>query len=137
MIKFRSISSDQKISSWSRLLRSTGLDELPQVINVLIGHMSLVGPRPLLVEYEKTIHKKYVFRLLLKPGLTGLAQVKGRNSISWEEKFSWDAKYFEQISFLTDLKILIHTVPALFKSSSDPGNLNQVENLNEQKKQNL
>lgn len=129
LLKFRSLSESGKVSLWSKLLRSSGFDELPQLINVVQGKMSLVGPRPLLMEYKATLEKKYAFRLSMKPGLTGLAQIQGRNLLSWEEKFAFDAKYQQSISLFADLKILLLTIPSLLLNSSDPGNLNRVEKL--------
>ncbi len=94
-----------------RLLRATSLDELPQFINVLRGEMSLVGPRPLLAEYVARYSPAQARRLLVKPGLTGWAQVNGRNAIEWEEKFALDVWYVDNWSFWLDVKILLLTIP--------------------------
>ena len=92
------------------MLRSTSLDELPELFNILKGDMSLVGPRPLLVEYLSRYNERQAHRHDVRPGLTGLAQVLGRNRLSWDEKFEADMKYVEKITFLGDLKILFDTL---------------------------
>ncbi|MDQ2178542.1 sugar transferase [Marinifilum sp. D714] len=97
-------------------VRKTSLDELPQLINVLKGDISLVGPRPLLVEYLPLYNEEQARRHEVKPGITGWAQVNGRNAISWEEKFRLDVEYVDNISFAMDLKILMLTVKKVFKS---------------------
>ena len=99
-----------RITRCGRIFRSASIDELPQLINVLRGDMSFVGPRPLLVAYLELYNDEQKKRHLVRPGITGLAQVSGRNAISWEEKFSFDVRYVESISFLLDLKILLKTV---------------------------
>lgn len=96
----------QRITKFGSFIRNTSLDELPQLFNVLIGDMSLIGPRPLLFKYLPLYSKEQRKRHLVKPGITGLAQVNGRNSISWNEKFKFDIYYVDNISFLLDLKIL-------------------------------
>ncbi len=98
-----------RLSSFGKALRASSLDELPSLWNVLKGEMSLVGPRPLLVEYLKLYNKKQKRRLELKPGITGWAQINGRNNISWEEKFKLDLWYIDNHSVWLDLKILIVT----------------------------
>ncbi len=121
MYKFRTMSSktsaegellpDQdRLSSFGVLLRSTSLDELPALWNVLKGEMSLVGPRPLLIEYLPLYNARQAKRHDIKPGITGWAQVNGRNAISWQEKFDLDVWYVENQSFWLDLKILLMTV---------------------------
>jgi sugar transferase EpsL len=97
------------------LLRRLSLDELPQLWNVLKGEMSLVGPRPLLMEYLSRYTAEQAKRHLMKPGITGLAQVNGRNAIAWEQKFQWDVLYVEQWSLWLDLKILLSTVAKVFR----------------------
>lgn len=92
------------------VLRRFSLDELPQLWNVLTGKMSMVGPRPLLMEYLNHYTAEQAKRHLMKPGITGMAQVKGRNAITWEEKFTWDIWYVEHWSFWLDLRILMSTV---------------------------
>ena len=99
-----------RITRFGRFFRSASIDELLQLINVLKGDMSFVGPRPLLVAYLELYNDEQKKRHLVRPGITGMAQVNGRNAISWEEKFSYDVKYVEKISFLLDLKILLKTV---------------------------
>lgn len=105
-----SLSPEDRIAPWGALLRRSSLDELPQLINVLKGDMSLVGPRPLPVRYNNLYSKRQRTRLRVRPGLTGLAQVSGRNALSWSEKFELDAQYVETVSFVGDLKILWGTV---------------------------
>ena len=94
-------------------MRTTSLDEIPQLWNVLLGEMSLVGPRPLLIEYLSLYNPHQIRRHEVKPGITGWAQVNGRNAISWEEKFDYDLFYVDHMSFLFDLKILLRTVQKL------------------------
>lgn len=126
--KFRTLRSTPKmpighheseITGIGKWLRKSGLDELPQLLNVFRGEMSLVGPRPLPVEYKAVIEKKYDFRLKVKPGITGPAQVKGRNRLTWEERFAQDEWYCQNISLLTDLNIVFLTIFALFKAEGD------------------
>ena len=105
-----------RLTKLGRFVRKTSVDELPQLINVLKGDMSLIGPRPLLPQYLSLYSDFQNRRHEVKPGITGLAQVNGRNSISWENKFVYDIWYVDQISFLVDLKILLLTVKKVFKS---------------------
>lgn len=100
----------ERLTPFGRWLRATSLDELPELINVLKGEMSLVGPRPLLVAYLARYSARQARRHEVPPGLTGLAQIKGRNALSWEEKFEWDVRYVETRSWRMDLAILIQTV---------------------------
>jgi len=99
-----------RITRFGRFFRSASIDELPQLINVLKGDMSFVGPRPLLVAYLELYNDEQKKRHLVRPGITGLAQVNGRNAIDWDDKFSYDVEYVQRISFLLDLKILLKTV---------------------------
>ena len=99
------------------MLRSTSLDELPEVFCILKGDMSVIGPRPQLVRDMVFMSETQRMRHTAKPGLTGLAQVKGRNAVTWEEKLNWDLKYIEKVSFLGDVKILFETVAVVFKRS--------------------
>ena len=107
---------NQRITPLGKIIRKLSLDELPQFWNVLKGDMSFVGPRPLLPEYLPLYNKKQKNRHNLKPGITGLAQVKGRNTISWHQKFEYDLWYLENQSFILDLKILLFTVGKIFKT---------------------
>lgn len=104
-----------RLTSFGKKLRSTSLDELPELFNILKGDMSVVGPRPLLVDYLSLYSERQGHRHDVRPGLTGLAQVKGRNSISWEERFEWDLRYVKGISFRMDLYILVETVRTVLK----------------------
>lgn len=99
-----------RLTGFGKKLRSTSLDELPELFNIFKGDMSIVGPRPLLVEYLPLYNQRQRKRHRVRPGLTGLAQVKGRNAISWEEKFEWDARYVKNISLRMDLLIMLKTV---------------------------
>lgn len=102
-----------RLTSFGRKLRATSLDELPELINVLRGDMSLVGPRPLLVQYLGRYSSRQARRHDVRPGLTGLAQVKGRNALSWDEKLEWDVQYVESQSIFLDFKILFSTITAV------------------------
>lgn len=104
-----------RLTSFGRWLRRSSLDELPQLINVLRGDMSLVGPRPLLMEYLPLYSPRQARRHEVRPGITGWAQVNGRNAISWEEKFEYDVWYVEHHSFALDMKILFMTLARLFR----------------------
>ncbi len=128
LIKFRTMSNrrdkdgnllpdDVRLNKYGRLLRSTSLDELPELFNILAGQMSLVGPRPLLVEYLPYYTAEERHRHDVRPGLTGLAQVSGRNSITWEQKFAYDLEYIRKCSLLFDIKIIFMTVQKVFKRS--------------------
>lgn len=128
MYKFRSMTDkrdengnllpdDQRLPKFGAMLRSTSLDELPEVFCILKGDMSVIGPRPQLVRDMVFMNETQRMRHTAKPGLTGLAQVMGRNAITWEEKLDWDLKYIEKVSFLGDVKILFQTVAAVFKRS--------------------
>lgn len=100
----------ERLTPFGRWLRATSLDELPELINVLRGEMSLVGPRPLLVEYLPRYSPRQARRHDVPPGLTGLAQVNGRNALSWDEKFEWDVRYVETRSLGMDVRILFSTL---------------------------
>ena len=103
------MSDSERVTSAGLFLRKFSIDELPQLLNVLSGSMSLVGPRPLLPEYDACYSAKQARRLLVKPGLTGLAQVNGRNNLSWDEKLLLDVQYVDAQSFWLDVKILLRT----------------------------
>lgn len=105
-----------RLTSIGKFVRKTSLDELPQLINVLLGHMSLVGPRPLLVDYLPLYNAHQRRRHNVKPGITGWAQVNGRNAISWQQKFNFDVWYVENQSFELDCKVLFLTILKVFKS---------------------
>jgi len=104
------LSDSERLTKFGKLLRSTSLDELPEIFNILKGDMSIVGPRPLLVQYLALYNEQQKRRHEARPGLTGLAQVNGRNAISWEEKFNMDVIYVDNISFEKDFKIILKTV---------------------------
>ncbi len=105
-----------RLTSFGKFVRKTSLDELPQFFNVLIGNMSLIGPRPLLVEYLPLYNNEQRKRHLVKPGITGWAQINGRNSISWQQKFDFDVWYVNNVSFALDMKILFLTLKKVVKS---------------------
>lgn len=107
-------SDDQRLTAFGKMLRSTSLDELPALWNVLKGDMSLVGPRPLLVEYLPLYSNEQSRRHKVRPGITGWAQVNGRNAISWDEKFKLDVWYVDNQSFWLDIKILLLTIKKVF-----------------------
>ncbi|UNK72604.1 sugar transferase [Microbacterium sp. H1-D42] len=107
------VTDEQRVTRFGRLLRSTSLDELPSLWNVLRGEMSLVGPRPLLVEYLPLYSKEQARRHEVRPGVTGLAQVNGRNALSWEDKFALDVEYVENRSLGLDAQIILDTVRAV------------------------
>ena len=111
----RLLPDEQRLNRYGRFLRSTSLDELPELINILKGDMSLVGPRPLLMEYLPLYNESQRHRHDLRPGLTGLAQVNGRNAQSWEERFALDLRYVRDVSLRLDLRILLKTVGAVLR----------------------
>lgn len=123
ILKFRTMSKIKnnikevdRLTNLGVFLRRFSLDEIPQLINVLKGEMSLIGPRPLLVEYDKYYSASQNIRFKVKPGITGLAQVYGRNTLSWDEKFELDIKYVKELSFINDVKILLKTIKVVFFS---------------------
>lgn len=128
LIKFRTMSNakdkngnllpdEVRLNGYGKFLRSTSLDELPELVNILIGQMAIVGPRPLLVKYLPLYNELQHHRHDVRPGLTGYAQVKGRNSLTWEDKFELDVEYVNNISFFMDVKIIFETVAVVFKRS--------------------
>lgn len=126
LIKFRTMTCEKdengkllpdkdRLTKYGRILRATSIDELPELINILKGEMSIIGPRPLAVVYLPYYTEEERHRHDVRPGLSGLAQVNGRNAISWESKFAYDLEYINSISFLLDVKIIIETVFKVFK----------------------
>lgn len=126
LYKFRSMTDEKdangellpdeiRLTKFGKFLRSTSLDELPELINIIKGDMAIVGPRPLLVRYLPRYNEHQKRRHEVRPGLTGLAQVHGRNSVSWEEKFDWDVKYVNNVSFAEDVKIILMTIKSVLK----------------------
>ncbi len=126
LFKFRSMTNEKdaegnllpskdRLTGFGKKLRSTSLDELPELINILKGDMSIVGPRPLLVKYLPLYNDHQRRRHLVRPGLTGYAQANGRNSISWEQKFDLDVEYVDKMSFGMDVKIIFQTIKAVLK----------------------
>ncbi|MED4407081.1 sugar transferase [Heyndrickxia coagulans] len=125
MYKFRTMTDERnengellpdsvRLTEFGKLLRSTSLDELPELFNILKGDMSIIGPRPLLVQYLPLYNEHQKRRHEVRPGLSGWAQVNGRNAISWEDKFDLDVKYVDNISFILDLKIIMLTIKKVF-----------------------
>ena len=106
---------DKRLTKFGKFLRSTSLDELPELINIIKGDMAIVGPRPLLVDYLQYYNEEQKHRHDVRPGLTGLAQVNGRNSLTWEQKFKQDIEYIQKISFVNDIKIIFKTIAKVFK----------------------
>lgn len=128
LIKFRTMTcekdengkllpDDQRLTKYGKFLRSTSLDELPELFNILVGQMSIVGPRPLLVEYLPYYTEEERHRHDVRPGLTGLAQINGRNFVSWDHRLAWDCKYVKEISLANDTKIILATVKQVLKRS--------------------
>jgi len=127
MIKFRTMIEDFKqkglteenaISGLGNFLRKTSLDEIPEFLNILIGNMSIIGPRPLLLKYVPLYNNEHKKRLDVKPGLTGLAQVSGRNGLSWSQRFDLDIKYVNSLSMKEDIKIFIRTFYVVLSSKN-------------------
>ena len=110
----RLLPDDVRLTKFGKLLRSTSLDELPEVFNILKGDMSIIGPRPLLVKYLPLYNEEQKRRHEVRPGLSGYAQVNGRNSVSWEEKFRMDVEYVDCVTFVGDVKIILGTVLKAF-----------------------
>ena len=126
LVKFKSMNNkrdergellpdEKRLTSYGKFIRTTSLDELPELINILKGDMAIVGPRPLLVRYLTRYNKTQARRHEVRPGLTGLAQVNGRNAISWEDKFRYDVEYVDNLSLLLDIKIILKTALKVIK----------------------
>ena len=126
LIKFRTMTcekdengnllpDEKRLTKYGKFLRSTSLDELPEILNIFIGNMSIIGPRPLLVKYLNRYNEEQAHRHDVRPGLTGLAQVNGRNAISWQDKFKMDVEYTKTYSLFVDIAILFKTVLSVFK----------------------
>lgn len=126
MYKFRSMSNEKdsngymladekRLEKFGKTLRSTSLDELPSLFNVVLGNISFVGPRSLYLSYNSRYNKTQKRRLEVRPGITGLAQVNGRNSISWKKKFEYDIQYIDNITFINDWQIMLQTIPKVLK----------------------
>ena len=110
------LADEKRLTTFGKVLRSSSLDELPELFNIIKGEMSLIGPRPLLVQYLPLYNPEQARRQEVRPGLTGLAQSRGRNSLSWEEKFNLDVEYVDHITFLGDLKIIVDTIRSVLNS---------------------
>ena len=132
LIKFRTMTNQRdkdgkllpdkvRLNSYGKFLRSTSLDELPELINIFKGDMSVIGPRPLLVEYLPRYNSEQKHRHDVRPGLSGLAQVNGRNAITWEQKFKYDVEYVNNITFLGDVKIILTTLKKAVKREGISG----------------
>lgn len=126
MYKFRSMTSETdekgqllpdevRLTPFGKKLRSSSLDELPELLNIIKGDMSIVGPRPLLVHYLPLYNEEQKKRHNVRPGLTGLAQINGRNALSWEDKFAYDVKYVQKVTLLGDIKIIFQTIVKVVK----------------------
>ena len=126
MYKFRTMTDERdekgellpdsiRVTKFGKMLRSTSLDDLPELFNIFKGDMSVVGPRPLLVQYLPLYNEKQKRRHEVRPGLSGLAQVNGRNAITWDEKFNYDVEYVEKVSFTLDVRIVLRTIIKAFR----------------------
>lgn len=109
------LSDEERLTEFGKALRATSIDELPELINIVKGEMSFVGPRPLLMRYLDRYNERQARRHEVRPGITGLAQIHGRNSISWDEKFEWDVIYIDNITFASDVKIVLDTIKVVLK----------------------
>lgn len=144
LIKFRTMDNrkdkngkllpdEVRLNKYGRMLRKTSLDEIPEAFNIIKGDMSLIGPRPLLVKYLPYYNNEERLRHNVRPGLSGLAQVNGRNAISWEEKFKFDVMYVNKVTFIGDVKIILETVKKAF-IKSEGITLNALEDFDEYRK---
>lgn len=143
LIKFRTMTcekdadgnllpDEKRLTKYGKMLRSTSLDELPELFNILKGDMSIIGPRPLLVKYLPYYNERERLRHSIRPGLTGYAQAHGRNEITWEKKFELDVWYVEHLTFFTDVKIIVDTIKVVL--SHDGVSLNALEDFDEYRK---
>lgn len=121
------LSDAERLTKYGKFLRNTSLDELPELFNILKGDMSVIGPRPLLVQYLPYYTEKEKHRHDVRPGLTGLAQVNGRNSLDWEHRFECDVEYVENLSFFSDVKILLKTIQKVIQRSDVAEDTNETE----------
>lgn len=132
LVKFRTMSNkkdengnllpdEQRLSRYGKICRSLSFDELPELLSVLAGDMAIVGPRPLLVQYLDRYNDVQARRHEVRPGFTGLAQVHGRNAITWEEKFDWDVRYVDRVTFAGDLKIIFETIRIVIRREGISG----------------
>ena len=128
LIKFRSMTNkkdkdgnllpdEQRLTKYGKILRATSLDELPELLNILVGQMAIIGPRPLAVQYLPYYNEQERRRHSVRPGLTGMAQVHGRNATTWEDRFAYDIAYVDRITLCGDIKILFQTVATVFRRS--------------------
>ncbi len=125
------MSDEQRLTKIGKFVRKTSLDEIPQLLNVIKGEMSLIGPRPLLPEYLPLYDAKQMRRHEVKPGITGWAQVNGRNAISWQQKFEYDVWYVDNVNFALDARIFMKTIQKTLKSEGiNPDNMAYTENFN-------
>ena len=138
LIKFRTMTNakdkdgnllpdEKRLVKYGKFLRATSLDEIPELFNIFIGNMSIIGPRPLLVEYLPWYNEEEKHRHDVRPGLTGLAQVSGRNNLSWNDRFKTDVRYVKSISFFMDLKIVFLTIGKVLKHSDVSEDTNKTE----------
>lgn len=142
LIKFRSMANlknekgeylpdEIRLNKYGRLLRSTSLDEIPELVNIFIGDMSIVGPRPLSYKYLDYYTEEEKHRHDVRPGLTGLAQINGRNAISWEERFQYDLEYVRHVTFINDIKIILGTIEKVVKRVDVGEGTSSIQSLHE------
>lgn len=128
--------NEVRLTKFGKMLRSTSLDELPGLINIIKGDMSIIGPRPLLIDYLPLYNEHQKKRHNVRPGLSGLAQVNGRNAITWDQKFDYDVRYIEEITFVNDVKIILSTILKVIKradiNSSDQVTMERFTGTNQQ-----
>lgn len=131
----------ERLTKFGKVLRSTSLDELPELVNILKGDMSIVGPRPLSIQYLPYYNEKERHRHDILPGLTGLAQINGRNTLQWEERFKYDLEYVNNVSFKSDVKIIVLTIKRVFKRENivvrGNGNIIDFDTYRKKQKENV